>query len=228
MQRLVPYKSNSKSLVNERARALGPPPLMPNGRFGMRLRYIASSALSTINVTWSSVQNLFYTCSSSPTIGLTSLYSSVKIDKVECWCPPLVSSSYTAPTPLVLRVKDGDPTGGIGVDKVVTDTATSMRGAYVSSRFKEIGGDWHDAAFNFTSGENVLFRLAGPAGTVVDLHCAFQIGAGIAYKSLTLAGGTVGVIYANYLDNTTTAGAAGTNLLVPDGNPQFTLKAANG
>jgi hypothetical protein len=103
-----------------------------------------------------------------------------------------------------------------GSERVYSQSSTGEKGVYMSIRFKGVNANWLDAgAADSITGQR-LFSMTGPAGTIVDFHCAvrFRCAKSLAVAGLVGTGLGTGVLYYNYLDNTDTAGTgAGTNIL---------------
>jgi len=70
------------------------------------------------------------------------------------------------------------------------------------------------------NGEPLLFLNSQTTGVIIDLAISFNLIDGLgnpAAAALTCAGATVGTLYTNNLDNSTSSGASGNNNLVPVG-----------
>jgi len=69
------------------------------------------------------------------------------------------------------------------------------------------------------NGEPLFSMSSLGQGVIVDLHIDYTLcdGTSLQGANLTVAGATVGALYTNSLDNSTTSGASGTNSLFPVG-----------
>lgn len=202
-------KSSSRSKLPP-----SPPSLDAAGRIGLTVRYQATSALSSTPITWQCLKKLVYSQTGS-TSGAT-VFLSFRIRRLTMWCAPLIgTSSYTAPTPISCRIREGE--GAIATERLVSDVSSGSRGAALTIKFKDTTqdiGKWHDGTYTYTTER--AFQLSGPVGTTVDLKFSVQLFVSPSnFQALTASVGTTGGLYWNALDNTAQNGTVGTGYLVP-------------
>ncbi len=184
-------------------------------RFGMTIRYQAQAAMTSAVIGWTCLKKLIYVQSGVAT-GQTC-FLAFRIRRVTVYCQPLIgTSSYTAPTPISIRVREGE--GAIATERYVSDVSSGAQGAMCTVKFKDTTqdiGKWHDATYAFTNER--AFQIGGPTGMLVDLKFSCQLAVSTSnMTSLTASSGTAGGVYFNYLDNTASGGSGvGNGYLLP-------------
>lgn len=178
------------------------------------MRFVASSAQSSAPITWRCLQKLVFINTGTSTG--KCIFASFKIKYMRMWAPPLIGTSYNAPTTISCRVRTGE--GAVSTEKVFSDTSSNMRGAAVHVQFKAVGedvGKWHDGQYAYADDSRVA-QLAYPTGTVIDIGFSFRMATSASSAvSLVTSSSTTGQICYNYLDNTSTSGTAGQTSLTP-------------
>jgi hypothetical protein len=192
-----------------------PPQLLQYGQVSGVIRYLVTTALVTSPITWRCLQRLVFINTGTST-GKT-FFTAFKIKSLKMWAPPLIGTSYNAPTQISCRVRTGE--GAVASEKVFSDVSSNMKGAALHVKFKSVGedaGKWHDGQFAYAA-DSRLLNLDGPIGTVIDISFSYRMatssGSAIA---LTTSSSTTGQICYNYLDNTSTSGTAGLTYIRPE------------
>jgi hypothetical protein len=139
------------------------------------------------------------------------LASSVKVKKVEVWCPAAAAGEASANVVWLANAANQFVPDG---EKLRTVLGTATPG-YVLSRppRKSLASDW----FNPSGMPNTEFlSISCPAGSIVDVTLSFRISNELAPTARPVSTGAIGNVYYLALDN---AVAAGTHNLVPYGLP---------
>lgn len=194
-----------------------PKPICADVIRNMKVRFQTSTAQTLNSIFWSSLVQLFWRCATTTT-GNAS-FKCFRIRKVEVFCPATPDAA-----PDTVSLQYGSGVEGILNLSQVTDSTSSNRGAYVCIKFSKatVAGQYHDAEYAWS--DLVAFRVSAPANAILDLHFeAILQSQGLA---VVCSGGTPGTEYVNYLDNTTSAGTAGTQYWAPVAITSFSLKLA--
>lgn len=134
---------------------------------GHTFRFTASSALNSVLISQRELMNLVLI--GSGTTASNRVFASVRVRGVEMWGP---MSSTLAPVTVSIEY-DAD-TSVLGARKLQkSDTSMgATRSAYVSlkPRPRSLASMWFG-----DSASNNLFRVSGPAGTVLDLHLSLVL-----------------------------------------------------
>jgi hypothetical protein len=165
----------------------------------MVLRYVKTNA-SQSNVQCNGLLGLFIMAHTSTTG--SAFYSAIKLKSFKVYLSPTVNTSGTGVQPHSISIASrATPVGGVASQRSVSDIATTMRGAYVKFKLKEWNSWWFDTSTSSTT----VVVINGPIGTIVDLHCVVGLTniPGVN-PTFTSTGATVGAMYANYLDCTST------------------------
>ena len=172
-------------------RALHPQPVEAALRVTRKQRFIASAALTSGQVTVASLTGL-YNMATSATTG-QPLFSSARILQVEAWAPP----GTTTPVTVALEWNGGT----FAPHKRVSDTsigATFPAHIRCAPPDNWIFRDWVDE----TGTSTVLFTIACPTGTVVDITAEFMLRNGESPPGAdTIAGATAGEVYVRAPDS---------------------------
>jgi hypothetical protein len=210
-----PKRQTARKAVVPRGMPSSPPQILQYGQVGGIIRYTATSALASAPITWRCLQKLVFINTGTST-GKT-FFTSFKVKYLRAWAPPLIGSSYNAPTTLACRVRTGD--GACATEKVFSDVATNMKGAAIYVKFKSVGedaGKWHDGQYAYAN-DSRLLNLDGPIGTIIDLAFSYRLATSSGSAvTLVTSSSTTGQICYNYLDNTSTSGTAGNTYIRPD------------
>jgi len=187
-------------------RSLAPPPFTATFVTRKKLRFIASSAGSVSVGTF----DLFdLVCTATAANAAYQMMSGVRIKRVQIWGPmaanlvPVTVSCEWSPNATLLI---GQPS------RIMSDTSMgAMRAAYVSTKppTGSLASMWQ--SYNGGAGSAVLFKLAFPANSVVDVDFEFVLQNGETPTSVTaaVAAATVGAVYVRALDSN------GSVLLIP-------------
>lgn len=201
----------------------GPPPQPPQSRFGVTLRFRATSAVAGSEIQLVNLLGLL--CLSKTTTTASTIFSHVKIRAIEAWAPPIIGdTTYTAPTPIILSTaSETNASLNILDMRRVTDVSAGNHAAYCKLRMHEqdLQGKWRTALTQVSMLHGFLY-ISCPAGTIIDLHLSYGFitisDQGIFTQTPLIGTGlTAGTLYYNYLDAITTAGTAGAGVLEPVG-----------
>ncbi len=174
------------------------------------LRYYATTAVSSIDITGRCLLNLIIATSTATTTAI-NVYEAMRITRVSMYFVPSSTGGFgNQADELVLNWR-----GERSPDVRMSDRGTLSHPACV----KSVPPPESLAAFWVTNQGNidsVLFNISCPAATIIDVGLAMTIGDGNT-RSVTLAavGTTTGIEYL-HLDNATSAGTVGGRVLAPD------------
>lgn len=216
MQKKKALAAQSKREKEERRLRDGPPPLVNAGATsGMILRYRLATEASAASVYVNCLGKLMAIAITGTALQRT--YDSIRLNKIRVWAPPQVTTSATGylGVPVQVRLDDG-VLPPYGSERLYSQSPTGEKGVYMSIKFQGVQISWLDAGTCDTITGQRLFSMTGPAGTIVDLHCAVRWRGvkSLAVNSLASTALSTGAVYYNYLDNTDTAGSGnGTQIL---------------
>ena len=179
---------------------LHPPPLMANVIHGRMIRFIATAAVTNVDITATNLLDLQFMASSA--VAGYRTVAAMRIRKVELWAPP----GTTTPASCSLRWRSTTSSSSTMQDQSIGATEP----AHVVCRPPP--GDlsfWIDTSTTIAN----VFRLNGPAGLIVDLHYTVASADTVPTTAVVraVAGATVGTLYIGSLDS------GGASLLVPAG-----------
>lgn len=166
---------------------------------GVTYRFKKTNAsVSTVN--WSDLFNL-YIVATSATVGYP-IFDAVKLKKVRLYQMPIMNTSSTgfalAPAKIIFN---GNPAGtSFGSDRMAQCEAGPFGGSCSLKPAPPCDG-WLNSV---TAG--IAFSVYGPIGLVVDVSLSVQLAGGITGAGTAVAstGATIGRIYGNYLDASST------------------------
>lgn len=177
-----------------------PPPLLANVIHGRHIRFIATAAVTNVDISATNLLDLQFMATSA--VAGYRTVASMRIRRVELWAPP----GTTTPASCSIRWRSTTTSQATTQDQSIGATEP----AHVVA--KPPPGDlsfWIDGT---TAIANV-FRLNGPAGLIVDLH--YTVSSADVIPALAVvravAGATAGTLYIGALDS------GGASLLVPQG-----------
>jgi len=171
-----------------------PPAFVPTISVGHKFRFISAGAFTSVPITRAMLLNL-YTMATTTTVQ-DRLFTAVKLRRIRMYGQP--TSLSAAPTnPVIVEWL-----GSNSPSTLHSDTALGFRPAYVSSVPPVDSSDrWW--SISGTSETDVLCKLSGPTGTIVDVDLSLRFAddeAAVAGESGTAAGSIAGTVYWNYLD----------------------------
>lgn len=177
-----------------RGTTISPPEFVPTLSLGHKFRFSTGVAFTGLPVTRAMLLNL-YTMATT-TSNQNRLVTAVKLKRVQVWgSPPIMGSG--APTTVVVEWL-----GNQAPSTIHSDTGMGVRPSYVSSRPPVDSSDrWW--SISGTNESEVLFKISGPIGTVIDIQAAVRLAddeAAVAAENGTAVMSTVGKVYFNYLD----------------------------
>ncbi len=135
------------------------------------------------------------------------LFSAIKLNKVRVWGQPAALGSLNSPITVEWLGTDAPSV-------IHSDTSSGVRPSFVETKPpRNSSAQW----WSTSGGSNetdVLFNIAGPTGTIVDVHCSVRFAddeAPVVSEAGTGAAATIGHVYFNYLDG------FASKKLIPDG-----------
>lgn len=170
-----------------------PPPVDPQVKQSMRLRYSCTTAATNKQILFSNILDGVLIATTA-TAGY-DLFTAVRVKAVEVWAVP---SQGSAPTPVRVQFPSLPDGGGlVGDARVFSDTSMGIEPAHVIARPdpKSALGLWNN------NGGDVAFLLTCPIGAVIDLLVDLRIDQNTApVTTAALVSATVGNMYFRGLD----------------------------
>lgn len=200
-----------------------PQPVPTMFRHSVIMRYQKTSA-SDANITWASLAKL-YVFSKSTTQGYC-IWDAVRLKRVTVYTPAVLQTGASGILLPSLNLITGSApmdnavsSSNFAVERVLTDMPTSQRGACVT--WKMPRGSSYDQwlnAQNLQAGglSPKCFSLQAVSGAIVDIKLSVQwyfVSSGAPNVLTSASAVSAFNVYLNNLDNTASAGGAGTNLL---------------
>lgn len=193
------YKKNGRKNQGQKQVPPIPPSLQMAPVIPVVLRYLKTNATTaTVNAFDFGRLVVFAT---SATVGYAP-YEAIRVKKIIGWSPSATMTSATGFTiPSVVITHMSGWLAGIGSEKVSMGFSSGGQCGRAKIKFPPPTSDWAEPLG--TAGVNML-KIAGPIGTVVDVHCVMRL----YVKSQTLTalsstGATAGKMYGNVLDAAT-------------------------
>jgi len=213
-------KSSRKAKKNKQRVAKvpsSPPSLVDVLRVGVTLRYSKTSS-SDASVYTNCMGKLI--CASTAATTAFCVYESIRVRRVTVWGLGIVNNSaggFNMLTNVVTLRFDDSPIAPFGQERRVTDVgASSSKVPCVSLKTSGMFANWIDADNSVSVTGQRMMLISGPQGSTIDVKCTIQLIVSKTSAFTTLSGGgmTACKLYYNYLDSTSSAGAAGTQFLL--------------
>jgi len=174
-----------------------PPPIDPQLRQEMRLRFTCTTAAVAKVITWQNLLDTIIVATSA--ITAVDLFDTVKIKKVEVWAVPVQGNA-----PQAVRVQFGGVQGSpSGSGRVFSDTSMGVTPAHVLAVPEKLSTD----AMWQLSNAYTAFLLTCPVAAVIDVVVSFRTIQNVAVVAAAVpAAATVGEMYFRGLDGLAAAG----------------------
>ncbi len=195
-----------------------PPEMRTPFRQTVLMRYQIQSGTNAV-VSWSSLTKLFVMATSTTNAYVT--YEAFKLKAIHVYAPAIAQTSATAFVTPVIRAKIFGALVESGTAPLLadrrekTDTPTNEHGAAIHYKFDKSTARWYDCygVVNLSNTPQIV-TLDVYAGCIIDIEIGVQqiFTRTTAPAQLVSTGATAGLVYYNYLDNTSTTGTAGTKL----------------
>ncbi len=181
-------------LQNKTPERSGPSQFQSNIALNHRYRFTASSTVSNVTVSVSTLLGAVGVVATSATTG-ASIMESVKVNRIEVWSPP-PSQGSAATCSILYPITNQAPS------IEVSDTSISVSyPAHVVSvpPARSLCSFWNNA-----NESSDLFTLSCPSGSIVDVWVSLILGDGNTnFVTATLVGANTGTVYYTCLDSLT-------------------------
>jgi len=181
-----------------------PPPLQDMGlKREVRLRFLTNAAFAG-QITFENLLDCINVAATATTA--YDLFYAVRVKEVEIWANALANASAT-----VSLVFNGTTAGGLGDQKLHTDSSMGIEPAHVKARPAPMS---LAAMYQIATASNA-FDLVLPMGSIIDVSLSYRnpfLGNQVTVQNAPVAA-TAGVLYARGLDGQ----AAATSKFVPQG-----------
>lgn len=170
-----------------------PPPIQPQIKQRMRLRYTCTTAATNKAITFFNVLDAVIIANTGAGAGV-QIFDQCKIHSVEVWSAP-AQGAASAQCSVQFS---GAVAGFAGDGKVVSDNSMGVTPAHVRAIPEKMS---QAALWQFQSA-NTAFLLTCPVGSVIDVDVSFRvISAAVPTATGAIAGAVVGQIYYRGLDS---------------------------
>lgn len=171
-----------------------PPEFVPTIMFGHKFRFTnGTNPFSAVPVTRAMLLNLYQMAST--TTQQNRLITGIKLNRVTMWGNPPAGGGAGATVSI-------EWVGNQSPSTIHSDTTMGIRPAIVRSRPPvDSSNRWWSISGSNESEQ--LFKLSGPAGTIIDVDCSVRFvddEAQVSGENGTGAGALAGTVYWNYLD----------------------------